>query len=61
MILSQASTTILKSIESLYKQTLQTFDRTTNSFHHFKVVQTYHLLRFHYIEHFVDACLIFKL
>ncbi len=58
---SQASTTVLKSIESLYKQSLKIFDQRTNIYHYCNIVQKHHLLIFDNNTHLVDACLIFKI
>ncbi len=58
---SQACTTVLKSIESLYKQTLKIFDQRTNSYHYCNIVKKHNLLSFDNVKHLVDACLIFKM
>ncbi len=55
---SQASTTVLKSIESLYKQTLNIFDQRTNSYDYSNIVKKHNLLSFDDFKHLVDACLI---
>ena len=56
---SQASTTTLKSIETLYKQTLKTLDQKPISYHHCHITTKYNLFKFDSFLQFLDACLIF--
>ncbi len=49
--LSQASTTVLKSIESIYKQTLKIFDQRTNSYHYCNIVKKHDLLSFDNVKY----------
>uniref|UniRef100_A0AAR2J957 Reverse transcriptase domain-containing protein n=1 Tax=Pygocentrus nattereri TaxID=42514 RepID=A0AAR2J957_PYGNA len=58
---SQTSLSILKPIESLYKQALKILDRKPNSYHHCHIVQKYNLLSFDSFKHLLDACLMFKI
>src|SRR4029434_3157980 len=58
---SQASTTTLKSIETLYKQTLKTLDQKPISYHHCHITTKYNLFKFDSFLQFLDACLIFEI
>ncbi len=57
---SQASTTVLKSIESLYKQMLKIFDQRTNCYHYCNIVHKHNVFSFDNIIHLVDTCLFLK-
>jgi len=58
---AQASSTTLKSIHILHKQTLKTLDKKTKSHHHCNILTKHHILSWENLIKFTDVCLVFKI
>lgn len=58
---SQASKTVLKPIEILFKQALRVFDRKSLNHHHCNVLSKYSLLSFENLILFSEVRLVFKI
>ncbi len=57
---SLTSTTTLKSIESLFKKAIKTFDKKALSFHHCDILERHTFLSFDNFKHLKYACLVYK-
>lgn len=57
---SQANKTSIKSIESLYKQTIKILDKKTLRYHHCTILQKHHLLSWENVIKYSNLCLIYK-
>lgn len=57
---SQTSSTTLKPLESLYKQSMKTLDKKTNRFHHCHILKKQNLLSWDNLIKYANLCLVYK-
>ncbi len=57
---SLTSTATLKSIESLFKKAIKTFDKKALSFHHCDILERHTFLSFDHFKRLKYACLVYK-
>jgi len=58
---SQANSTILKPLQSLYKQTLKVLDKKPKHFHHCTILLKYNILSWENLTKFINCCQVYKI
>ena len=58
---AQTGETIIKPLESLYKQTLKVLDKKSMQYHHCKILEKHHLLSFENFRLFSNLCMVYKI
>ena len=59
--ITKSLVTVIRPLESLYKQTLKTLDKKPMHFHHCRVLEKYNLLIFENFRLFSNLCLVYKI
>ena len=57
----QASPTIIRPLESLYKQALKVFDKKPSMYHHCGILHKHNLLSFDNFRVFSNLCIVYKI